>query len=42
MQEVIDKIGSEKFSAVVSDNASTIAAAYQRIFETYPHIMNVC
>ena len=39
--EVIEKIGSEKFAAIVSDNASAVAAARQRISDTYPHIMNI-
>jgi len=41
IKEVIDKIGSEKFVAVVSDNASAIANARQKISESYPHIMNI-
>ena len=39
--EVIEKIGSEKFAAIISDNASAVAAARQRISDTYPHIMNI-
>jgi predicted component of type VI protein secretion system len=39
--EVIEKIGSEKFAAIVSDNTSAVAAARQRISDTYPHIMNI-
>lgn len=41
IQEVIDEIGSEKFAAVVSDNASAIAAARRKISEIYPHIINI-
>ena len=41
IQEVINKISNEKFAAVVSDNASAIASARQKISEAYPHIMNI-
>ena len=41
IQEVIDEVGQQKFAAVVSDNASAIAAARQKISATYPHIMNI-
>jgi hypothetical protein len=41
IQEVIEEIGQEKFAAVVSDNASAIAAARRKISETYPHIINI-
>ncbi|PKC62249.1 hypothetical protein RhiirA1_465419 [Rhizophagus irregularis] len=39
--EIIEKIGSEKFVAIVLDNASAVAATRQRISDTYPHIMNI-
>jgi hypothetical protein len=41
IEEVINEIGQEKFAAVVSDNASAIANARQKISESYPHIMNI-
>ena len=41
IQEVINEVGQEKFAAIVSDNASAIAAARQKISESYPHIINI-
>jgi Protein of unknown function (DUF 659) len=41
IQEVIEEVGQEKFAAIVSDNASAIAAARQKISELYPHIINI-
>ena len=41
IKEVIEEIGEKKFAAIVSDNASAIAAARQKISESYPHIMNI-
>jgi hypothetical protein len=41
MQNVINEIGFNKFAAVVSDNAPTIAAARKKLTENYPHIMNI-
>jgi len=41
IKEVIDEIKPERFAAVVSDNASAIANARQKISESYPHIINV-
>lgn len=38
---LLKKIGSEKFVAIISDNASAVAAARQRISDTYSHIMNI-
>ncbi|PKC53028.1 hypothetical protein RhiirA1_316561, partial [Rhizophagus irregularis] len=39
--EVIDKIGPNKISAVVSDNASNVRNARKIIEEKYPNIENV-
>ena len=41
IKKVIIEVGSEKFAAVVSDNASAISAARRRISESYPHIINI-
>jgi hypothetical protein len=41
IKKVLNEVGPEKFAAVVSDNASAIAAARRRISESYPHIMNI-
>ena len=41
IKEVIEEIGEKKFAAVVSDNASAIAAAHRKFSESYPHIMNI-
>ena len=39
--EIIKEVGQEKFAAIVSDNASAIAAARQKISDSYPYIINV-
>ena len=39
--KVIDDVGAEKFSAVVSDNASTMVKAKRLVNEKYPHIIPV-
>ena len=38
---VLIAIGSKKFAAVVSDNASAIANARKHISEKYPYILNI-
>jgi len=39
--EVIEKIGANKISAIVSDNASNVCSARQVIQNKYPNIENV-
>lgn len=39
--KVIEEVGSEKFSSVVSDNASTMVAAKRLVNKKYSHIMPV-
>ena len=39
--KVIDDVGFENFSSVVSDNASTMVAAKKLVNEKYPHIIPV-
>lgn len=39
--EVIEKIGSNKISAIVSDNASNVRNARKILQEKYPNIENV-
>jgi hypothetical protein len=41
IEEVIKKIGPEKFAAIVSDNAANIRNARIIISEKYPHIENI-
>ena len=40
IEDVLLRIGPKKFAGVVSDNASTIAAARRKINEKYPSILN--
>lgn len=39
--EVIDQIGSDKFVAIVSDNASNVAAARRIIVQKHKNILNI-
>ena len=41
IEEVINKVGVNKFSAIISDNGSNVAAARQIISEKYPSILNI-
>lgn len=41
IDEIIQKIGSEKIGAIVSDNAANISAARRAIALKYPSIMNL-
>ena len=41
IDRVLSAVGSKRFAAVVSDNASAIASAQKHIFERYPHIRNI-
>ncbi len=41
IEDVLLRIGPEKFARVVSDNASAIAAARRKINEKYPSILNI-
>lgn len=41
IDEVIQKIGPEKFEAIVSNNAANISAARKAISLKYPKIMNL-
>ena len=41
IEEVITRIGSEKFVAIVSDNGSNVASARGLIVQKYPNIVNV-
>ena len=41
IKEVINKVGKEKFSAIVSDNASNVKKAREMIQEEFPSIQNV-
>ena len=41
ISEVIEKLGSDKFAAVVTDAASNCNVARQKTQEMYPHIWNV-
>lgn len=41
IKNVLLTVGPEKFVAIVSDNASNVAAARRIICEEYPHILNV-
>ena len=37
ISSIIEKLGSEKFAAIVTDNASNCRVARQNIHQTYPH-----
>jgi hypothetical protein len=41
VSEIIDKIGPNKISAVVSDNASNVRNARQLIQQKYPNIESI-
>jgi len=41
VEEVIRKIGSEKFIAIVSDNAANVASARRIISQNHPNIINI-
>ncbi|GBB89019.1 hypothetical protein RclHR1_15660001 [Rhizophagus clarus] len=41
ISKIIKKLGSDKFVAIVTDNASNCRVARQNIHETYPHIWNI-
>jgi len=41
MLDVIDKVGHEKFSSIVSDNASTMICVKKKVQEKYPSIMPI-
>ena len=41
IEEVIDKIGANKFSAIVSDAGTNIKLARHHITEKYPYMLNI-
>ncbi|GBC36080.2 ribonuclease H-like domain-containing protein [Rhizophagus irregularis DAOM 181602=DAOM 197198] len=41
ISKIIEKLGSDKFAAIVTDNASNCRVARQNIHQTYPHIWNI-
>jgi hypothetical protein len=41
IERVIIAIGPKKFSAIVTDNASSMMNARKNISEKYPHIVNM-
>jgi Protein of unknown function (DUF 659) len=41
MLEVLEKIGPEKFSAVISDAESAMMAAKRQVADKYPHILSM-
>ena len=41
ISDVIEKIGLDKFAAVVTDNASNCRVAREKIEENYNHILNI-
>lgn len=41
IDRVLSAVGSKRFAAVVSDNASAIASARKHISERHPHILNI-
>lgn len=41
IKDIINLVGSEKFSAIVSDNASNVRRAREIINEEFPSIQNV-
>jgi hypothetical protein len=41
IQEILEEIGNEKFSAIVTDGGSNCDAARQLIVKQYPHILNL-
>ena len=41
IDEVITSVGSSKFAAIVSDNASNVKKAREEISQRYPNIQNI-
>ncbi len=41
IEEVINKIGKDKFTAIVSDSGTNIKLTRHQITEKYPHIINI-
>lgn len=41
IKSIIDKIGSQKFKAIVTDNGSNVRLARELIVNEYPHILNL-
>ena len=41
LNQVLEKIGSEKFSAIVTDAGANVQAAHRIITEKYPSILNI-
>jgi hypothetical protein len=41
IEDILDKVGSEKFAAIISDNGSNVRKARQIITDKYPSIENV-
>ena len=41
IEEVINKVGSEKFIAIVSDNGSNVASARKIITQNHPNMINI-
>jgi hypothetical protein len=41
ISKIIEELGSDKFAAIVTDNASNCRAARQNIQQTYPHIWDL-
>jgi hypothetical protein len=41
MKAIISQIGTEKISAIISDNGANVAAAYSIIHKNYPSIINL-
>ena len=42
IEEIIHKVGSDQFSAIVSDNAANVKKAREIVHEKYPKIENIC
>lgn len=41
IDRILSMVGTKRFAAVVSDNASAIASARRHISDKYPHILNI-
>jgi Protein of unknown function (DUF 659) len=41
IEEVISRIGVDKFVAIISDNAANVAGAHQIISQNHPSILNI-
>ncbi|CAB4494196.1 unnamed protein product [Rhizophagus irregularis] len=41
ISSIIEKLGSDKFTAIVTDNTSNCQIARQNIHQMYPHIWNI-